>query len=231
MANVKILSDSTCDLSKELIAKYDIGILPLYVNLAGQVLKDNGVDINSQIIYDYVDKTGILPGTIGVPVEDFKAEVVKWRELGYDVVLLYFTPENHFAVGIKVPTQYGQYHYQNNSYAFIESTNPSISTNIKMSYGGNLLNSTPIITKISNGDSFDRISEEYNDAKLLMDINEISKNASKITLENTTIVRNLINKYCLGYANDRGSIAYLLEKGISINEMIKSLSSIPTKDA
>lgn len=86
MANVKILSDSTCDLSKELIEKYDIGILPLYVNLAGQVYKDNGIDINSQIIYDYVEKTGILPGTIGVSVEDFKTEFEKWRSLGYEVV-------------------------------------------------------------------------------------------------------------------------------------------------
>lgn len=86
MANVKILSDSTCDLSKELIEKYNIGILPLYVNLAGRVFKDNGIDINSQIIYDYVAKTGVLPGTIGVPVEDFKTEFEKWRGMGYEVV-------------------------------------------------------------------------------------------------------------------------------------------------
>lgn len=86
MANVKILSDSTCDLSKELTEKYDIGILPLYVNLAGNVFKDNGVDINSRIIYDYVARTGVLPGTIGVPVEDFKTEFEKWRGLGYEVV-------------------------------------------------------------------------------------------------------------------------------------------------
>ncbi len=31
---IKILSDSTCDLSLELIQKYDIGIIPLYVRLA-----------------------------------------------------------------------------------------------------------------------------------------------------------------------------------------------------
>lgn len=86
MAKVKILSDSTCDLSKELIEKYDIGILPLYVNLAGKVFKDNSVDINSQRIYDYVDKTGILPGTIAVPVEEFKAEFEKWHSMGYDVI-------------------------------------------------------------------------------------------------------------------------------------------------
>lgn len=86
MAKVKILSDSTCDLSKEFIEKYDIGILPLYVNLAGKVFKDNGVDINSQVIYDFVKKTGVLPGTIGVTAEDFKTEFEKWHNLGYDVI-------------------------------------------------------------------------------------------------------------------------------------------------
>jgi DegV family protein with EDD domain len=86
MAKIKILSDSTCDLPKELIEKYDIGILPLYVNLGGEVFKDNGVDVNYQIIYDYVDKTGVLPGTIGVPEDDFRIEFTKWRDQGYEVI-------------------------------------------------------------------------------------------------------------------------------------------------
>ena len=86
MAKIKILSDSTCDLPKELIEKYDIGIIPLYVNLGGEAFKDNGVDISPQIIYDYVDKTGVLPCTIGVPEEDFRLEFKKWREMGYDVI-------------------------------------------------------------------------------------------------------------------------------------------------
>lgn len=35
---IKILSDSTCDLSKELVQRYNIGIIPLYVRLAAQEL-------------------------------------------------------------------------------------------------------------------------------------------------------------------------------------------------
>lgn len=86
MAKIKILSDSTCDLPPELAQKYDIGIIPLYVNLGGNVLKDNGVDVNSKIIYDYVDKTGVLPGTIGVPEEDLRVEFTKWHNMGYDII-------------------------------------------------------------------------------------------------------------------------------------------------
>jgi len=86
MTKIKILSDSTCDLPKELIEKYDIGILPLYINLGGEVYKDNGIDVNYKIIYDYVEKTGVLPCTIGVPEEDFRVEFTKWHEQGYEII-------------------------------------------------------------------------------------------------------------------------------------------------
>ena len=42
---IKILSDSTCDLSLELIQKYDISIIPLYVRLGDAEYLD-GVNIS-----------------------------------------------------------------------------------------------------------------------------------------------------------------------------------------
>ena len=86
MTKVKILSDSTSDLPNEILEKYDISIVPLYVNLNGEVLPDNRVDITPQIIYESVQKTSVLPGTIGVPVEDFRTEFEKWRSQGYEIV-------------------------------------------------------------------------------------------------------------------------------------------------
>ena len=41
---VKIISDSTCDLSKDLLEKYDIAILPLHI-LLGETEYRDGVDI------------------------------------------------------------------------------------------------------------------------------------------------------------------------------------------
>ena len=41
---VKLISDSTCDLSKELVEKYDITILPLHILLGEDEYRD-GVDI------------------------------------------------------------------------------------------------------------------------------------------------------------------------------------------
>ena len=70
---IVISSDSTCDLSPELIEKYDIKILPLGITLGTEVYKD-GVDINPDMIYAHHEKTGELPKTTAANVgesEDF----------------------------------------------------------------------------------------------------------------------------------------------------------------
>ena len=48
---VKIISDSTCDLSKDLLEKYDISILPLHI-LLGETEYRDGVDITPEEIED-----------------------------------------------------------------------------------------------------------------------------------------------------------------------------------
>ena len=67
---IKITSDSTCDLSAELINKYDVGIVPLTVLLGNGSFKD-GQGIVPQDIFDYVAKTGQLPKTSAPSVEDY----------------------------------------------------------------------------------------------------------------------------------------------------------------
>jgi len=78
------------------------------------------------------------------------------RELGYGVAFIHFSDEKHDAVGIKVSSQYD---YQDTGYAFIETTQPTIPTVYSP-----ILQSKPYIRKVSDGMSFDSISEEYNDA-------------------------------------------------------------------
>ena len=82
---VKIISDSTCDLSPQLIDKYDIAIVPLYV-LMGDVTAKDGVDASPEDIYKYVDETGKLPSTSAPNYADFLDEFTKWREQGCEVV-------------------------------------------------------------------------------------------------------------------------------------------------
>ena len=53
---VKITSDSTCDLSPELVKKYDIGILPLLITFGEEVFRD-GIDATPEDIYRFVEET------------------------------------------------------------------------------------------------------------------------------------------------------------------------------
>lgn len=82
---VKIISDSTCDLSPELIERYDIAITPLSVHCGDQVGHD-GVEITPETIYDYVDASGQLPRTSAVNVFDYVREFRSWHQQGYSIV-------------------------------------------------------------------------------------------------------------------------------------------------
>lgn len=66
---VKVLSDSTCDLSQELIKKYDIGIIPLYVRLGDAEYLD-GVNIYPEQLYKWSDEHGQTPKTAAPGIDD-----------------------------------------------------------------------------------------------------------------------------------------------------------------
>ena len=82
---IKIISDSTGDLSPELIEKYDIAIVPLYVLMGDKTQKD-GLEVTPEDIYAHVEKTGKLPSTSAPNIGDFQDEFKKWRDQGYDIV-------------------------------------------------------------------------------------------------------------------------------------------------
>ena len=59
---VKIISDSTCDLSKELLEKYDVSILPLHILLGDKECED-GKNITPDEIYHWSDEHKTTPKT------------------------------------------------------------------------------------------------------------------------------------------------------------------------
>jgi len=67
---VLITSDSSCDLSKEQLQKYNINILPLYVNLNGEEFRD-GVNITPNDIFEFVKENKKLPKTSALSVADY----------------------------------------------------------------------------------------------------------------------------------------------------------------
>ena len=89
---VKITSDSTCDLSPELVNQYEIGILPLLITFGENAFRD-GVDAVPEDIYRYVDETKTLPKTCALNTTEYEEFFRKWTDQGYELV--------HFCIGSK----------------------------------------------------------------------------------------------------------------------------------
>lgn len=68
--NIKIISDSTCDLPAELIQKYDITLVPLTVIMDGKPYSD-GLTITPQVIFQHVADGGDLCTTSAVNYGDY----------------------------------------------------------------------------------------------------------------------------------------------------------------
>lgn len=66
---IKIIADSTCDLSQELVEKYDITILPLYIHMGDKECKD-GVDVVPKEIFEWSDANETTPKTAAPSVGD-----------------------------------------------------------------------------------------------------------------------------------------------------------------
>lgn len=65
-----IVTDSTCDLSEEIINKYDIKVIPLYVNFDSKCYKDRE-EMNVDQMYEKVKAEGIYPKTSAATPDDF----------------------------------------------------------------------------------------------------------------------------------------------------------------
>ena len=65
---VKIIADSTCDLSPELISKYDIEIIPLHIVLDDKEYED-GKTITPDEIYEWADANKTTPKTSAAGIE------------------------------------------------------------------------------------------------------------------------------------------------------------------
>lgn len=82
---VKIIADSTCDLSRELIDKYDIAITPLSVIL-GEKTGLDGIEITPEDIYAHVEATGQLPKTSAINTEEYRRVFRHWQDEGCQIV-------------------------------------------------------------------------------------------------------------------------------------------------
>ncbi len=87
MKKVKIITDSTADLSPKIINKKNIGIVPLYVVFDRDVYKD-GFEITTRDLYRKVEDTGKLPKTSAPTPADFAALFKPYIDEDRDIIYI-----------------------------------------------------------------------------------------------------------------------------------------------
>ena len=70
--SIKITATSTCDLPPQLLERYQIDMVPLYVSFGGGTYRD-GVDAAPEDIFRHVEGGGQLPTTSAVNIADYQA--------------------------------------------------------------------------------------------------------------------------------------------------------------
>lgn len=83
--SIKITATSTCDLPPELLERYQITMVPLYVSFGGNTFQD-GVDAAPEDIFRHVEGGGQLPTTSAVNIADYQ-ELFARLSPKYDSVL------------------------------------------------------------------------------------------------------------------------------------------------
>ena len=89
---VVITSDSTCDLSPELLERFHIRTIPLTILLGDESFKD-GLEFTPDDMYRRYHKDGTLPKTSAISVQDFLEFFGSLTAQGYEVVHLDISAE------------------------------------------------------------------------------------------------------------------------------------------
>lgn len=83
---VKIISDSTCDLSQDLIEKYNVEIVPLHI-LLGEKEYEDGKSITPDEIYEWSDAHNTTPKTSAAGIEQMMEVYKPYLEAGNEIVV------------------------------------------------------------------------------------------------------------------------------------------------
>lgn len=87
MRKIKLISDSTCDLSEELIEKHNIEIVPLTVRFNEEEYKDL-FELKTENLYQKVEELRVLPKSAAVSPGEFETVFKKYIDHGYEIIYL-----------------------------------------------------------------------------------------------------------------------------------------------
>lgn len=99
MSKIIISTDSTSDVTPELLEKTGIITVPLHVVLDGKTY-DDLIDITPDDIYAHFEETGNLPKTAAVNMQEYIDKFKPYVDDGYEIV--------HFSIGSALSTSHQQ---------------------------------------------------------------------------------------------------------------------------
>lgn len=100
MKKIKIIADSTCDLSEDIIEKYDISIVPLCILLDGKSYFD-GLEITPDEIFRWSDENKTTPKTAAITFEKTLEVFKPFMDNGDDII--FFGISSHMSSTCNVP--------------------------------------------------------------------------------------------------------------------------------
>lgn len=95
MDKIKIITDSTCDLSKDTIEKLDIEVIPLNVNIDSKSYVD-GVDITFEELNKIILECEDFPTTSQPNPDVFKEVYEKYLTKGYKIISIHISSKSSF---------------------------------------------------------------------------------------------------------------------------------------
>ena len=92
---IKISADSTCDLPSDIINRYDISLIPLYIIKDEKQYKDR-LEITASDIFEYVESGAGMTRSSAVNVSEYQEYFSQWSK-EFDAVI-HISISNHFSV-------------------------------------------------------------------------------------------------------------------------------------
>lgn len=87
---IKIITDSSADLPKEIFEKLDITVLPLLINFGEESYLDR-VEINTDQLFEKIDNGDVFPNTSQVTPPRFEEAYRKYLDEGYKILSIHLS--------------------------------------------------------------------------------------------------------------------------------------------
>ena len=96
---IKIISDSTCDLSQEVLERYDIDIIPLHIVKGDEELED-GPQVDIHALYEWADKNKTTPKTSAPSIETAMNVMRPYIDEGREIICFSISSEMSTSINV-----------------------------------------------------------------------------------------------------------------------------------